>query len=141
MEKLFPNYSQNRNWAYLWIINLKFYGLLWLYAKLRATEIFKLWQRPLAFTLYEASLETRRGLELAHLAHFCIIFEEKYFSCYIFWTDQISLSDFFYFARYWAICVSCDVKNFEINLIFLIKLFFLGDQKVKTKLQTSWERK
>ena len=27
----------------------------------------------------------------------------------------------------------CDVVNFEINLIFLIKLFFLHDKKVKTK--------
>ena len=28
----------------------------------------------------------------------------------------------------------CDVKNFEINFIFLIKLFLLHDQKVKTKI-------
>ena len=27
----------------------------------------------------------------------------------------------------------CDLMNFEINLIFLIKPFFLYDQKVKTK--------
>ena len=27
----------------------------------------------------------------------------------------------------------CDVKNFEVNLIFLIKPFFLHDQKVVTK--------
>ena len=27
----------------------------------------------------------------------------------------------------------CDVMDFEINLIFLIKPFFLHDQKVKTK--------
>ena len=27
----------------------------------------------------------------------------------------------------------CDVMNFEINFIFLIKPFFLHDQKVKTK--------
>ena len=27
----------------------------------------------------------------------------------------------------------CDLINFEINLIFLIKPFFLYDQKVKTK--------
>ena len=29
---------------------------------------------------------------------------------------------------------SCDVINFEINLIFLIKPFFLHDQKVKIKI-------
>ena len=27
----------------------------------------------------------------------------------------------------------CDVTNFEMNLIFLIKLFILYDQKVKTE--------
>ena len=27
----------------------------------------------------------------------------------------------------------CDVMDFEINLIFLIELFFLHDQKVTTK--------
>ena len=27
----------------------------------------------------------------------------------------------------------CDVRNFEVNLIFLIKPFFLHDQKVVTK--------
>ena len=35
----------------------------------------------------------------------------------------------------------CDVINFEINLIFLIKPFFLQDQKDKTKNLTSSERK
>ena len=35
----------------------------------------------------------------------------------------------------------CDVMNFEVNLIFLIKLFFLHDQKVVTKSKISWERK
>ena len=29
--------------------------------------------------------------------------------------------------------------NFEINLAFLIKLFFLHDQKFTTKIQISWE--
>ena len=28
----------------------------------------------------------------------------------------------------------CDIKNFEINLIFLIKPFLLYDQNVKTKI-------
>ena len=30
--------------------------------------------------------------------------------------------------------LGCDVINFETNLIFLIKPFFLNDQKVKTKI-------
>ena len=35
----------------------------------------------------------------------------------------------------------CDVLNFEINLICLIKPFFLHDQKLKTKMSVSWEWK
>ena len=31
----------------------------------------------------------------------------------------------------------CDVMNFEVNLIFLIKPFFLHDQKVVTKTNIS----
>ena len=57
-----------------------------------------------------------------------LIFEEKYFSCYILLIDQISLSGCLYFVRYWSICQ------------YLIKLlanhsnqaFFLHEQKVKT---------
>ena len=35
---------------------------------------------------------------------FCMISEEKYFFCYIPYTDQISLSGYFYFVKYWAVC-------------------------------------
>ena len=35
----------------------------------------------------------------------------------------------------------CDIMNFEVNLIFLIKPFFLHDQKVLTKTEISWGRK
>ena len=40
-----------------------------------------------------------------------------------------------------AIACKCDVMNFEVALMFLIKPFFLHDQKVVTKTQISWERK
>ena len=59
-----------------------------------------------------------------------MIVQEKCFSCYILWTDQIPLSDCFSFIRYWeyAYCnclfPGCDVINFQINSIVLIKLFF-----------------
>ena len=71
----------------------------------------------------------KRGLELVSLFTltsyliFCMIFEEKYLSCYILLIDQVPLSGCFSFVRYWAICVLqlfvnqvCDVMNFEINL-------------------------
>ena len=35
----------------------------------------------------------------------CMIFREKFFSCYILLTDQISLSDCLYCSTYWVICV------------------------------------
>ena len=35
----------------------------------------------------------------------------------------------------------CDIMNFEANLIFLNKPFFLHDQKVKTKMQIPRELK
>ena len=39
------------------------------------------------------------------------------------------------------VCLSgCDVINFEIDLIFVIKLFFLHDQNVKTKLKYQFKR-
>ena len=34
----------------------------------------------------------------------------------------------------------CDAINFEINLIFLTKPFFLHDQNVKTKIYIYWEQ-
>ena len=35
----------------------------------------------------------------------------------------------------------CDAMNFEVNLIFLIKLFFMHDQNAVTKTEISRERK
>ena len=52
-------------------------------------------------------------------------FEEKYVPCYLL-TDQMSLSGCLYFMRYW---VGCDVINFKMYLIFLMKLFFPHEEK------------
>ena len=35
--------------------------------------------------------------------------------------------------------LDCDAMNFEVNLIFLISLFSLHDQKILTKTEISWE--
>ena len=65
---------------------------------------------------------------------FCIIFEEQQLSCYILLIDQVSLPGCLYFVRYWAICVLQLFVNQVVKLtLFLIKLFLLHDQKVKTK--------
>ena len=46
-----------------------------------------------------------KGLGLVSPPHFVDDFSRKIFSCYIPLTDRISLSDYLYFSRYWAISV------------------------------------
>ena len=56
--------------------------------------------------------------------------------------DQVLMSGWLYLqdiGQY--VQYSLTIINFEINLIFQIRSFFLHDQKVKTKIQTSWEWK
>ena len=55
--------------------------------------------QPLASISCKAFLKNKRGLVFSG-PHFCMIFEEKYFSCSIVLTDQISLSGCLYFVRY-----------------------------------------
>ena len=69
---------------------------------------------------------------------FCMIFEENYFSCYILLCDQIIawfplLCEILHNMCVAIVCEPvCDVIKFEINLIFLIKLF-LCIQKSRDK--------
>ena len=60
--------------------------------------------RPFHFILSFFRKIKRSGKQSPCLI-FCIIFEEKYLSCYILLIDQISVSGYLYFVRYWAICV------------------------------------
>ena len=72
----------------------------------------------------------------------CIIFHQKCFSCCILSTDQISL---FWLPLLLEIlgnmCIAivceqgCDVKNFRINLIFLIKPFLYMNRKSRQELK------
>ena len=101
-------------------------------------NILKLSCRPLAFTLFETFLKYKKRSGTSHSAR--IIFEEKYFWCYVISIDQISLSGLPLLCEILGkMCVGivckpdCDVMNFEVNLIFLIKLFLLHDQNVVTK--------
>ena len=94
--------------------------------------------QTLAFTLFEAFLKYKKRSGTSHSAH--IIFEEKYFWCYVISIDQISSSGLPLLCEILGkMCVrivckpDCDVMNFEVNLIFLIKLFLLHDQNVVTK--------
>ena len=46
-----------------------------------------------------------KGLEIISPAHFVYDFQQKCSSCYVLFTDQISLFGCLYFLRYWAIYV------------------------------------
>ena len=67
------------------------------------------------------------------------------------WKDNVSLFIFYKLTKFHCLVAytfeilgnmviaivsypDCDVINFEINLTFLVKLFFLYDQKIKTKI-------
>ena len=79
-----------------------------------------------------------KGLGIVSPPHFMRDISRKMFPMlqYILLTDQISLADCLFFLRYWIIYVlqffvqsGSDVTNFEINLIFLIKLCFYLTKK------------
>ena len=58
-------------------------------------------------------LEMGLGIVLQH------ILKMSHVSCYLLWTDQISLSDCFYLLWYWAICV------FQLFISEIVKLWIL----------------
>ena len=78
-----------------------------------------------------------KGLRIVSPAHFlCMICKEKYFSCYILLTDHILLSGCRLLLEILGnVCIAivfysgCDIMYFEINLIFVIELFFYMTEK------------
>ena len=69
-----------------------------------------------------------------------MMFEEKYFPCYILLSDQFYLSGWLILSDMYFVIISFpgyDIINFETNFIFLIKPFFLHDKKVMKKIL--WE--
>ena len=87
-----------------------------------------------------------KGLGLVSVSHFANDFQEKWFSCCILLTDQISLSDCLFFLKYWAICVlrlflKQAVTSYNLKLtvsllsssIFLIKCYMIKNSRQKLK--------
>ena len=81
-----------------------------------------------------------KGLGIISPAHFVYDFQQKCSSCYVLLTDQISLFGLPLLLEVLGnICIAivclqgCDVINFKINMIFLIKPFLYMTKKVKTK--------
>ena len=89
----------------------------------------------------------KRGLELAPLPHFADNFWRKMlFLCSINWSNFMVWL-FLLCELLGNMCIGivgkpgCDVMNFEVNLIFLIKLLFLAWQKCCIRTKISWEQK
>ena len=130
MEKLFPDaFPKNPNLAYIWINRLKddtvcFYCIRsWGVSKYSKTK-----PQTTSFCLMKRS-GTRLPTSfsawfLKKIISFVVFYELTKFQFIVAFSSKILggmyISD-------------CDAINVEINVIFLIKPFFLHDQKVKTK--------
>ena len=83
--------------------------------------------------------KTKWGLDLVFLSHFLLNFWRKIILSYsINWPDLFVwlslLHEILANVHIVILCLpSCEVMNFEIKLIFLIKSFFQHDQNVNTK--------
>ena len=76
----------------------------------------------------------KKSLGIVFPLYFVKGFSKKFFSSYVPLTDQILSADCPYVLRYWAICTQyCEILNFEINIMFLIKPFFYMTKKPTQK--------
>ena len=140
VEKLFPDpFLKNQNWVYLWINSLKFYALcfycmlIWGLSKYIENNL-----QTTCFTLYKAFLKNKKwcGTSL----HFQHGFWRKIFLLLysINWPNFIVRLPLFR-EMLGNMCIvivcwpSCDVINFENHFVFIIKPFFLHDQKAGRK--------
>ena len=91
----------------------------------------------------------KRGLKLVSLPHFPHNFWKKKMFLLLYsinWSNSI-LYLFLLCEMLGNTCIAivskpyCDIMNFEVNLIFLMKPFFLHNEKVVRKTLISWERK
>ena len=116
-------FSGNYNWAYLWINNLKFYTVCfycmasWRLSKYNKTKL----QTTYFYLILSSFLKNKEVWNWSPCLIFCIIFEEKHFSCYVILIDQVSLSGYLHFVRYWAICVLQLFVN-QVALSWILEL-------------------
>ena len=97
-------FLKNWNWAYLWINNLRvLYSCFYCMQSWGLSKYIETKLRTTSFYIL-GFLKNRKRSGTSHPCFiFCIVFKEKYFSFYIIWTDQVSLSGCLYFVRYWTI--------------------------------------
>ena len=71
-----------------------------MYAKLRAIEIYQSYAVDhLVLPHKKRFFEKKKSSATSPCLICFMIFEEKYFSCYILLTDPVSLSGYFYFVK------------------------------------------
>ena len=182
LEILFPDpFLKDKNWAYLWISRLKFYAV-WFYRRPSwwvSNYIETKLQITCFYLIQSFFKKTKSGLELVFFSHFLGDFWKKNICLVIFditWPNFIVwlplLREILSIIPIVIVCyLGCDVINFEVNFIFIIKPFFnmtngkrqkikylenekdlpftvcislsvsLHNQKIRTKMQMSQERK
>ena len=141
VKKLFLNpFLKNQNRGYLWIKSLKFYAVCFCcMPSWGLSNILKLCCKPLAFT-YVKFKKTKRRLELSLLTSFCMIFEEKYFSCYSLLTDQMSLSGCLFWDIGQHMYCNCLLTrswrhNFDLKISFYSSRFFYMTKMPRQKFK------
>ena len=140
-EKLVSDpFQKNENWAYLWINSLKWYVVC--FYCMASWGLSKNIETKLQTTCFHLILRWVffKKRSLITLPHFSHNFWRKIFLllCSINWPNFIVwlplLCEILGNMCIAIVCKpGCDVMNFEVNLIFLIKPFFLHNQKVVTK--------
>ena len=136
VEKLVPDpFLKNKNWAYLLISGLKFVKVCFIAWQVEGyRNRLKLSCRPLAFTHIKLFYKIKRCLELVSLPDFLHNFWRKTFLLLY----SINWPNFIVWLHLLCeilgnMCIAivckpgCDIMNFGVNLIFLIKPFFRHD--------------
>ena len=119
-------------YIYIYIYIMYIYNIIYIY-KSKYIETLKLSCRALAFTSYKAFQKNKkRFLHNFWTKIFLLLYS-------VTWPNFIVslplLRDILGNMSNVIVCKSnCEIINFEINLVFLIKSFFLDGQKVKTKI-------
>ena len=133
MEKQVSDlFLKNENWAYLWINSLKFYAVC--FYCMASWGLSKYIETKLQTTCFHLILSFFLKLHFPHnfwrkiFLLFCSI------NCPNFMVWLPLLCEILGNMCIGIVCKPvCDIMNFEVNLIFLIKLFFLYKQNVVTK--------
>ena len=142
VEKLVPDPFKNLNWAYLWINSLKSYIVCFYCMPSWGLSIYfeTTLQAACFYLILSFFSKWKEVWNYSSCLIFYIGFEKKLFllwysinwPSFIVWLSLLReiLGNLSISIVCWP---GCDVMNFEINLVYIIKPFFLHSQKVMTK--------